>query len=283
MGMARANEKGQEMVKLVLSDIDGTIMPHGQKTVDERTRQAFHMALDAGIHIGPSTGRGIDWVMPIFSGDDACYATAVATNGLQVYLDGQKIREAFFDPEPLEQAVDIVRGVPGAGVLCFDGYTPYLVCGEKDALQKSFPRYAETCVKVDGVPRDFRIGKSNVFCAEGEEATRALVARLNEEVEGLDFDVALATFSNVMPAGINKATGIDLLCERIGCSIQEVVVFGDAGNDLSMLRHVPNSVAVANATEEATTAARWHTGACQDGAVAQAIELLAADEWPFAY
>ena len=122
-----------------------------------------------------------------------------------------------------------------------------------------------------------------MFCAEGEEATRALVARLNEEVEGLDFDVALATFSNVMPAGINKATGIDLLCERIGCSIQEVVVFGDAGNDLSMLRHVPNSVAVANATEEATTAARWHTGACQDGAVAQAIELLAADEWPFAY
>lgn len=245
MGMARANEKGQEMVKLVLSDIDGTIMPHGQKTVDERTRQAFHMALDAGIHIGPSTGRGIDWVMPIFGGDDACYATAVATNGLQVYLDGQKIREAFFDPEPLEHTVDIVRGVPGAGVLCFDGYTPYLVCGEKDALQKSFPRYAETCVKVDGVPRDFRIGKSNVFCAEGEEATRALVARLNEEVEGLDFDVALATFSNVMPAGINKATGIDLLCERIGCSIQEVVVFGDAGNDLSMLRHVPNSVAVA--------------------------------------
>ena len=133
------------MVKLVLSDIDGTIMPHGQKTVDERTRQAFHMALDAGIHIGPSTGRGIDWVMPIFSGDDACYATAVATNGLQVYLDGQKIREAFFDPEPLEQAVDIVRGVPGAGVLCFDGYTPYLVCGEKEACPGTSALASPTC------------------------------------------------------------------------------------------------------------------------------------------
>lgn len=268
------------MVKLILSDIDGTLMPKGQDAVSPRVREAFHEAMDAGIHVGPSSGRGLDWVAPIFSHDEACYATAVATNGLQVALDGSLIREEHLDHAALEEVARITHDTPGAGLLCFDGGTPFLVEGSKDDLLKSFPRYGETCRPADGVP-DFVIGKANVFEARGEAATRALVARLNREVPALDFDVALPTFSNIMPHGVNKATGIDLLCERLGCTLGEVVVFGDAGNDLSMLRHVSNSVAVANATDEAVAAARWHIGSCESGAVADAIEALAAGEWPF--
>ncbi|MGN0287226.1 MAG: HAD family hydrolase [Atopobiaceae bacterium] len=268
------------MVRLILSDIDGTIMPHGNDEVDARTRQAFHDALDAGVHVGPCSGRGIDWVDPIFAHDQDCFKTAVATNGLQVRLDGQMIRQATLDHDALAQVADIVKDVPGAGLLCFVGGRPYLAQGQKADLQVAFPRYAESCVASGGVP-DLVVGKANVFQSRGLQATTSLVGRLNREVEALDFDVALPTFSNIMPAGINKATGIDLLCQRIGCTLQDVVVFGDAGNDLSMLRHVPNSVAVANATDDAVAAARWHIGACKDDAVADAIEALAAGEWPF--
>ena len=48
-----------------------------------------------------------------------------------------------------------------------------------------------------------------------------------------------------------------------------------------MLRAVKNSVAVANATPEAAAAARWHIGDVRDDAVAQAIEALAREEFPF--
>lgn len=48
-----------------------------------------------------------------------------------------------------------------------------------------------------------------------------------------------------------------------------------------MLEHVPNSVVVANATPEAKAAARYVIGSCEDGAVAEALELLAAGVWPF--
>ena len=71
------------------------------------------------------------------------------------------------------------------------------------------------------------------------------------------------------------------LAERMGVGVDEVVVFGDADNDLPMLRAVPNSVAVAGATSEAAAAARWHIGACEDDAVAAAIEALSRGEWPF--
>lgn len=268
------------MVKLILSDIDGTIMPKGHEHVSERVLEVFHEALDAGIHVGPCSGRGPDWVASIFLDDAACYATAVQTNGLHVVLDGEVIRDARMNKDALGQVAGIVSDVDGAGLVCFDGKVPYLVAGSKEDLTTSFPRYGQTCVPVAEIP-DSATGKANVFQARGMEATRELVGRLNHEVLALDFDVAMPTFSNVMPAGVNKATGIDLLCKRIGCTLDEVVVFGDAGNDLSMLNHVPNSVAVANATDDAIAAARWHIGACADNAVADAIEALASGEWPF--
>ena len=53
-------------------------------------------------------------------------------------------------------------------------------------------------------------------------------------------------------------------------------MFGDADNDLDMLRRYPNSCAVANANEAATRAARWHVGASADDGVARAMEQIAA-------
>ena len=35
-------------IKLILTDIDGTILPYGQRSVSARTRAAFHVALDLG-------------------------------------------------------------------------------------------------------------------------------------------------------------------------------------------------------------------------------------------
>lgn len=267
-------------VRLILTDIDGTILPYGQAEVDEGTREAFHAAIDAGLHVGPCSGRGRDWLRPLFAGDEACYATAIATNGLQVYLDGHCVNEVTFDREALERVRRLVAGVPGAGLLCFVGATPYLAQGSREDLVTAFPRYAEICVPSDGVPEE-PVGKANVFLAAGLDETKALVARLNREVEGLDFDVPQPGFSNIMPAGYNKGSAIDILCRELGCSLEQVVVFGDAGNDLTMLRHVPNSVAVANSTEEARAAARWHIGSCEDHAVGSAISALARGEWPF--
>ena len=108
-----------------------------------------------------------------------------------------------------------------------------------------------------------------------------LVARLNAEVTAFDVDRAMPAYSNVMPRGWNKGSAVRWLVERLGVGLDEVVVFGDANNDLPMFSVVPNSVAVAGASSEAAAAARWHIGACEDDAVAAAIEALARGEWPF--
>jgi len=65
------------------------------------------------------------------------------------------------------------------------------------------------------------------------------------------------------------------MAAALGIGLVEVAVFGDADNDLSMLQAVPNSVAVANASEAAAAAARWHIGDAQEQSVAHAMAEIA--------
>jgi HAD superfamily hydrolase (TIGR01484 family) len=272
---------GGHNIKLVLSDIDGTILPYGQHVVSERMRAAMHRCLDAGIRVGPASGRGISHVAPAFGGDDALIATALGTNGMQVHLDGRLIHEEHLDHAALEHVLDAIDGLPGVGAIVFDlEGRPLLVRGRREDLVESFPIYAQEALDRTRIP-EHPIIKMNVFVAGGMGRTRATFDHVSREVPELDFNIPVAGFLNITPVGYSKATGVDILCEALGIGIEQVVVFGDSGNDVEMLAHVPNSAVVQDASDEATAAARWHIGPCERDAVADVLEALARGEWPF--
>lgn len=267
-----------QQIKLILSDIDDTIMPKGAACVSERTRAAFHAALDAGLAIGPASGRGFAQIAPFFAGDTACCATAICTNGLEVWSAGERICQQLLPRESLEQLIDVLYHLPRAGLVCFDGAQPIICAGERDDLNEVFPAYARVAQLHDGLP-DFSVLKANVFQVTDDAGTDELVALLNERVEGLDFDKPMVGYTNIMPSGWNKGAAVTYLAAHLGVSLDEVVVFGDAGNDLTMFNVVENAVAVANATPEAAAAARWHIGRCDEDAVAATIEQIVAGTW----
>lgn len=268
-------------IKLILTDIDGTIMPYGKRQVTQRCRAAFHAAMDAGILVGPASGRFFSWIPNFFDGDEACCQTALATNGMQVYLEGRKVLQKELPPAALRTIMGALQDVPQSGLLVFEGARPLLVQGSRDDLAIAFPSYAKTCEDADALP-EAGITKANVFLVGDLERTREVVGALDALTDEVDLDVPQPMFSNVVPAGWNKGAALRWLCERVGVTPEETVVFGDAGNDLRMFAATPNSVAVANALPEARDAARYHIGSVEDDAVPAAIEALARGEWPFA-
>lgn len=267
-------------VRLILSDIDGTLLPKGEKCISERCAEAFRAAHAAGIVCGVATGRGRAQVAPIFRGDASFTETAIATNGLQVYLRGTMLCEKRITHENLVAMRAAIAACPGAGLLYFEGTTPMMLEGARDDLAEIMPSYAPIAVETDEIPAQ-GASKANCFLNTDDAGTDAFVRYLNERVEGVDFDTPMRGYTNTMPAGWNKGEAVKLLCAQVGCGLDEVVVFGDANNDLTMFEAVEHSVAVANATPEAAQAARWHIGSCEDDAVAAAIEQLAAGAWPF--
>lgn len=267
-------------IRLILTDIDGTILPYGSRVVSARTRAAMHAAQAAGIHVGPASGRGFSHIPVSFDGDAACCDTCLATNGMQVYLDGVLVHQCFLPRDPLVQIATELQDVPHAGLICFEDGVPLLVEGDVADLEQSFPMYARECRRVPAVPAH-DVEKANVFVNGDHEHTQAVLDLLGARVAGVGFNLPMVGFLNVTPVGWSKANGIDVLCDALGIGLDQVVVFGDGGNDVEMLEHVPHSVAVADAAPEAARAARWHIGRCEDDAVADAIEKLTAGIWPF--
>jgi hydroxymethylpyrimidine pyrophosphatase-like HAD family hydrolase len=178
-------------IKLILSDIDGTMLPYGAEVIPERTRRALHAALDMGMHVGPASGRGIGHVRPSFGGDDALIATALATNGMQVYLDGELIHEEHLPHEALEHVCQTIDGLQGVGAIVFDKNQPLLVQGVRDDLYESFPTYAREALDSVRIP-DFPIVKMNVFVAGCMKYTKKDFDLVRREVSEIDFNVPMA-------------------------------------------------------------------------------------------
>jgi len=77
--------------------------------------------------------------------------------------------------------------------------------------------------------------------------------------------------------GLHKANGIQKLQKRWSIEDDETAAFGDAGNDIEMLKHAHYSYAMKNGTDEVKKAAKYVTVSNNDEGVLEAIEALLSE------
>jgi len=83
----------------------------------------------------------------------------------------------------------------------------------------------------------------------------------------------------ILPAGVNKASGLGAALSRMGLSVHNTVAIGDAENDLAFLKIAEYSVAVANALPSVRSEVDWVTeGARGDGVIELIDRLLTQDK-----
>ena len=84
------------MVKLIASDIDGTLLPKGQKTIDEDTLRVVSEILDNGIEFCAISGRPRNSVMNLFA-PVADRIWVISDNGTILWEKGRtnKIAQLF--------------------------------------------------------------------------------------------------------------------------------------------------------------------------------------------
>ena len=83
-----------------------------------------------------------------------------------------------------------------------------------------------------------------------------------------------AFYLEVIPKVINKGQGIRDICAVLGIDPSEVISFGDAANDIPMLREAGMGVAMGNAAEAVKTAANMVTLSNNADGIAAALEKL---------
>ena len=61
---------------------------------------------------------------------------------------------------------------------------------------------------------------------------------------------AVPNMLEIVPSGVNKRVGLDLLLEDLGLAREAVMALGDGGNDLHIVSHAGIGVAMGNAVPE---------------------------------
>lgn len=82
----------------------------------------------------------------------------------------------------------------------------------------------------------------------------------------------------VLPAGVNKASGLTAALEQMGLSRHNVVGVGDAENDHAFLEACEFSAAVSNALDSVKHSADFTTAGARGDGVAELIERMLADD-----
>lgn len=275
-------------VALVASDLDGTLLaPPGEVPVPDggarhlafglpsaRTLRALDRLRDRGIDVVAVTGRPPRWVADLGLGP----GLAVCSNGaLVIDLDtGAVVTEHLLDPDVAAEVVARLRAAHPEAMFAVefaDGVAMDQAWADRGALA-----VAERV-------------------APAEELVRRPAAKILARVEGLRGDgfidsgvtacgdIAAVTASGglelieVSAPGIDKAVALEAICAERGIPASAVVAFGDARNDVELLRWAGTGVAMAHAPEVVRGAADEVTGSNADDGVAAWLErhILDAD------
>lgn len=263
------------MIKLVLSDMDNTLVPLGARHVSARTVDAIHAVIESGVRFGPDTGRDYVELMRFFRMDESCFMTGIFSNGKRVRADGAYVSTTLLDHDALVRIDHALRGEKGMFLVCYPVDTnllnPAYGVGVTSAELAVFEaRTGFNGGVVDEVP-DIDFVAATIACPGGPERMERCRRLIAEAVPEVRIVSPIPEWFDVLPRDVSKAAGLDVLLDALDVDLDEVLVFGDAENDLEIMRKVPHSVAVANATPEVAAAARHHVGACADEGVADAL------------
>ena len=260
------------MIKLVLSDLDSTLIWREDHVVTPFALDAIHALQAAGVRFAPCTGRIFRDLPRMFAGDRAACATAVTSNGQLVYLDGELVDRVPIERAGLLAVAAHLRAVD-------DAYLVVEYEGEKVAVDADLgfvlahpDNFWSVGRALPSVP-ERPCYKANVRVVGSFGRCQEVAAELGRACPDLDFVCPMpgTPHIDVTPHGFGKDHGGDFLMERLGLASEEVCCFGDAENDLAVLRHYANSVAVANAVPAVRAVASYHIGPADEESVARAL------------
>src|SRR5699024_2747930 len=91
-----------------------------------------------------------------------------------------------------------------------------------------------------------------------------------------ELEVTSSSRSNVEGnvKNVNKATGLKLICDRLGITFDNMVAIGDSINDKSMIKAAQIRVAMDNAIPDTTEVSDYITASNRSDGVGKCVERL---------
>lgn len=258
-------------IKLVITDIDGTLIDHTENIPDELI-QTVQKCKEKGIHFALATGRTEELVLPII---EKLHITepCVIANGASIYQDGTYLMTHGFSAYPI---LELIKKADQAGLtVTFSDEMGERAIRQTDYVlghQKIGGRF-KSYVDVNAIDWKQKQFQKIMFMDENRTGQ---IEYFQEELRKYSDYYWITTYSDLAvelgPKECNKATGLDDLTQILGISMNEVMACGDFLNDLEMVNEAGIGVAVGNAAPELKNAADYTAKAEYCYGVIEAVE-----------
>jgi Cof subfamily protein (haloacid dehalogenase superfamily) len=265
-------------MRLVASDIDGTILGHDGK-ISDRTVRAFHACREAGVELVFVTGRPPRWLHPLEE-QLGHTGTVICSNGAVVWdLEaGRLVSARTLSTASVLEIRRIIKDLRPAALFAaetLDGFhlePGFIENGSSELLAEFIPAaLAKTLATDDAVVKFLAIvreGTPDDFLAAVRPAVAHLAATTHSAPSVPMLELSLP--------GVNKAVTLAEYAGSLGIDAADVVAFGDMPNDIEMLRWAGHGYAMASGHPEAIRAAGQQAPHFDDDGVAQILEARLA-------
>lgn len=267
-------------IRLIASDVDGTLLnSHG--TIPEENIAAIRAAQEKGIIFAIASGRFPENVyVRIQPYGFSC--PIIGVNGCHITDEKlQPIFTAAMDPSAAREVMDVLYEYKAD----FFMFNTHSVC----TSHKDLPHHSEVTrpEEIKALGFTYYHGREEMLsCVETPvhkyyicEGYRddPLWKRL-EKIPGIALTQSGNSNIEVIPAGVDKATGVRMLAKHYGIPMEQVMTLGDHENDVPMLQAAGYGIAMGNGTESAKAAARFVTDTHDNHGLAKAIRTWALGE-----
>ena len=246
------------MIKLVASDLDGTLLLNGAQSLPEELFPLIKKLKELGILFVAASGRQYVNMKRLFEpvADEMAF---ISENGGLAVQNEKVLYQDSFPPALVKELVEAIYDRKGAEFTCSRKDFYYIrpkTAHYRDLMLnvvknncrdiESFDEIKEPCMKVAVYERG----------GIQEESIRYWRERFGDKCTVVTSGFAWVDF---VPFETNKARGLKEYQKRFGIKPEECVVFGDEYNDIAMLESVPYSFAMAHAKPGVKRAAAYQT------------------------
>lgn len=253
-------------IKAVFFDIDGTLVSFRTHCIPPSAREAVAALREKGIKVYIATGRPLQFIDNL---GDLEYDGMVTVTGAYCFTREGKV---IYNHPVSQETVNRVAGFLECDA---EAYPVIFVCRDELFVTKMNREVEDVArlldIRMPAVrPPSHARGKDvlQLISFFGSEREACMMSRLMPDCSSMRWH---PLFTDVVAAGVSKSTGIDKVLAYEGLTLAQAMAFGDGGNDIPMLSHVPCSVAMGNAGEEVKRVVSYVTDAVDDDGIAHAL------------
>ena len=204
------------MIRLIASDIDGTLLHNGAAEIDPVIFEEIHRLKQKDILFCPASGRQYHSLRRLFAPGNP----------------GRLLGKTVMERERALALAHQIMDIPECEVLISGVNTSYL-CPKKgdvvDHIRYFVGNNLAILPTLEDMPED--IVKVSAYCPQGAVEVQPVLGPKWED----EFHHAIAGAAWLDFNLANKGTGLEQLCQALDVKPEEVMAFGDNFNDLPML------------------------------------------------